>query len=157
LTNQRRINHFQHYIPIDDVVAVNYANSSGPGPEGINTYTLFFGSDWRKSKWNQKVIENMISLVPEQQDKWRFTGPDLSADELGAFFWDFITQSRASWTQRQPRVHESGERRETRTEAEARAREYEMKRMLQVHLNTRKEEVCVHSHFVRTNDHQLYM
>ncbi|THU81463.1 hypothetical protein K435DRAFT_693520, partial [Dendrothele bispora CBS 962.96] len=140
LTGQSHINHFEKYSPIDDPIASNFANGSDPGPRGADTYRLYFGPDWRKAKWNREVIDNMIPFVAARQEESLIEGPCLDDDTIRVFIWDFITQAQASWKQRQPRIHESGLRHETRAEAAARAEDYRERREMDVRLTTRKRE-----------------
>ncbi|THV01936.1 hypothetical protein K435DRAFT_654378, partial [Dendrothele bispora CBS 962.96] len=140
LTGQPFITHFEDYCPIDDPVASNFANGTDPGPRGADTYRLYFGDDWRKAKWNREVINHMIPFVAIRQEQSLIQGPCLEPDTIRAFVWDFIAQAQASWKQRQPRIHESGLRYETKGEAAVRAGNYKERRELSVRLTTRKRE-----------------
>ncbi|KAK7451662.1 hypothetical protein VKT23_012339 [Stygiomarasmius scandens] len=140
LTGQLHINHFEKYSPIDDTIASNFANGTHPGPRGADTYRLYFGNEWRKAKWNRQVINYMVPLVAERQVQSSIEGPCLQPNVIEAFIWDFITQAQASWKRRQPRIHESGSRYETRGEAATRAEDYRENRELSVRLTSRKRE-----------------
>ncbi|KAF9254864.1 hypothetical protein L218DRAFT_951223 [Marasmius fiardii PR-910] len=99
--------------------------------------SAFFGHDWNGHVWNQKVISNIISLVPAKQEECGFTG-DISQEALEAWMWGFIRDARGSWCQSQPRVHFSGSRMETPDEARARTTQYTAQRGQRVKVTSHK-------------------
>lgn len=143
LTKQSHINHFQNYAPISDEIAKKYADEEGPGPEGLTKYQLYFGEGWRGARWNVAVVHNITSYAIENRGEERFHG-DLPSEAIRAIFWGYITQSKDSWKQKRPRVHEEErDRFETVAEAANRASVDTVKRYKSVRKANRKRTVSV--------------
>jgi len=141
--NQNHINHFENYIPISDEIAKKFSDEEGPGPQDQTKYQLYFGEGWRGARWNVVVVQNMTSYAMDNRNDKRFHG-DLSSEAIQAIFWSYITQSKDSWKQKKPRVHEEErDRFETTAEAANRAQVDAVKRYKSVRKANRKRTVSV--------------
>jgi hypothetical protein len=139
-TQQQKINDFDGYSPIDEDTAKAFGDGDGPGPQGDNRYRLYLGNGWRQTAWNHTVVADMAESSLKQAREQKIE-PALTNDVMKATLWDFIKQARNSWSTTNPRVHESGERIETQTEALSRSGQYKMQRAQAVRSNTRKAQV----------------
>ncbi|KAK7030931.1 hypothetical protein VNI00_013877 [Paramarasmius palmivorus] len=137
-TGSPAISKFEHYNPVDQATAELFAEGKGPGPEGGNKFRLYFGDGWRGAAWNRAIISNMYPLVVAAHAESRVGGSCMSALGVEACVWGFITQARTSWKSFKPRVHESGSRYETETEAVSRARIYNIQRTTNIKYTNRK-------------------
>ncbi|KAJ3933563.1 MAG: hypothetical protein NXY57DRAFT_891824, partial [Lentinula lateritia] len=136
-TGSDSVNGFQSYGPIDKAIADAFARGTGPGPENRTKFSLYFGDEWRKAKWNRIVIQNISSSIIDQKEQAHISG-DLSKDIIEAYVWDLSTQARNSWRAKKPRPLETGKRWETGAEALARAKDYEARREKDLRSNSRK-------------------
>ncbi|KAG7091805.1 hypothetical protein E1B28_008208 [Marasmius oreades] len=133
------VSHFEEYNPIEDVVADAYKMGNGSGPEGDNQFGLFFGEGWNRHAWNRKVVDNLVLLVPAQKQKYtELAQCEISEEVLQTWFWGFIRDARGYWSRSRPRVHTSGSRLETRTEAKVRAERYAADRAQRVRVTNHK-------------------
>ncbi|KAG7086694.1 hypothetical protein E1B28_002632 [Marasmius oreades] len=133
------VSHFEEYNPIEDVVADAYKMGNGLGPEGDNQFGLFFGEGWNRHAWNRKVVDNLVLLVPAQKQKYtELAQCEISEEVLQTWFWVFIRDARGYWSRSRPRVHTSGSRLETRTEATVRAERYAADRARRVRVTNHK-------------------
>lgn len=145
-TGSDSVNGFQSYGPIDKAIADAFARGTGPGPENRTKFSLYFGDEWRKAKWNRIVIQNISSSIIDQKEQAHISG-DLSKDIIEAYVWDLSTQARNSWRAKKPRPLETGKRWETGAEALARAKDYEARREKDLRSNSRKRNVSItHMH-----------
>lgn len=133
------ISQFQRYIPVDEGTAKNFSTGAGPAPPERN-YRLYFGEGWRQAPWNHAVINNMVQPILMQATKERME-PNLTEDAIKAVIWDFVLQSQNSWNAKKPRIHENGDRLETREEASARDEQYKLSREHAVRSTGRKKQV----------------
>lgn len=137
MIQRTQINHFEDYQPVDEAVALNFENYNGPGPENDSRFHLFFGSNWRKSRWNRVVILNMLPVILYRKAEVHLQG-ELGDPVITAMLWDYIKQAQESWQRRNPRIAEEGNRVETVAEARLRADTQALQRSVKVRRNARK-------------------
>ncbi|KAJ3825931.1 hypothetical protein F5880DRAFT_1477298 [Lentinula raphanica] len=137
-TGQDGINAYQHYTPIEDVIANAFEDGTGPGPNGDTAYTLYFGAKYSRSRWNKAVIDNILQCVPIERSELHSQLCDLDVDVQSAMLWDYIGQAQVSWVHYHPRLVD--DKAETAAEARTRANEYNERRMIDTRLNTRKNQ-----------------
>ncbi|KAJ3831197.1 hypothetical protein F5878DRAFT_549828 [Lentinula raphanica] len=137
-TGQDIINTYQHYTPIDDAIADAFEGGTGPGPSDDTAYTLHFGTNYRQSRWNKAVIDNILQRVPIEMSELHYQICDLDVDIQSAMLWDFIGQAQVSWARFHPRL--IGNKAETPAEANTRAQDYNKRRTIDTRLNTWKNQ-----------------
>ncbi|KAJ3714401.1 hypothetical protein C8R42DRAFT_646347 [Lentinula raphanica] len=93
-TGQDIINTYQHYTPIEDAIADTFEDGTGPGPNDDTAYTLHFGTNYRRSRWNKAVIDNILQRVPIERSELHYQICDLDVDVQCAMLWDYIGQAQ---------------------------------------------------------------
>ncbi|KAJ3985766.1 hypothetical protein F5890DRAFT_1408768 [Lentinula detonsa] len=137
MTHRKRINHFEDYRPVADTVASNYENYNGPGPGNDSSFLLFFGFNWRKSRWNRSVVTNTLPVIIHKKGEVGLQG-EVDEQAIAALLWDYIKQAQESWQRRNPRITQEGDRVETLEEARVRADTQALQRSMKVRRNSRK-------------------
>lgn len=141
-TEQIRINRFSDYCPCTDATARAYGDGTGPGPQGDDSYRLYFGVGWRKAPWNENAVANIARKVLEEAALDQL--PPLTAEQVQATLWDLVKQAQNSWKQNKPRVVVAADGRdyvEGKVEAEARAQAQAAHRARRQLIHTRKQTV----------------
>ncbi|KAJ3730325.1 hypothetical protein C8R42DRAFT_706032 [Lentinula raphanica] len=95
-TGQDGINAYQHYAPIEDVIANAFEDGTGLGPNGDAAYTLYFGAKYSRSRWNKAVINNILQCVPIERSELHSQLCDLDVNVQSAMLWDYIRQAQVS-------------------------------------------------------------
>lgn len=136
-TGMPGVNSFLGYSPATDMQAADYDNDDGPGP---NTFQLYFGDGWRKSRWNRTAVKNMTESFLTQTREAKLAA-DPSFEVIEACLWGFIQQAKISWKVDKPHVTDEGDRVETLDEARFRAQVYTKRRAKDVRRTARKTNV----------------
>lgn len=147
MTNRTHVNHFEDYRPVDEDLAQKYDDGEGPGPESSSRFQLFFGRNWRSSRWNCSVISNMLPVLVVKITEKKMEG-EVNELVIAAMLWDHIKQAQNSWQRRNPRIAETGDRVETPQEAQQRTSTYLSQRAVTVRRNSRKQVVSDEIHCV---------
>lgn len=144
LTQMPKISKFQNYKSIDNTTADNFAHGEGPGPseQDGTLYRLYLGEGWRIAAWNRVVVDNMARVVYADAIADGLRETCITEEVVKATLWDYVLQGRNSWSAATPRVHKSGGRFETRSEAGARHADQAQTRAQSTRSNTRKKAVC---------------
>jgi hypothetical protein len=132
---------FADYAPAaqDDVIAYN--EGIGDAPKEM---TLDFNEGWKKSLWNEAILNNIYELISKTRDKQGGWGlPDVSKDYLMGELWGQLSRSRDAWALVQPRFSLETGQMETDDQCRERVKAYSNKRSRTVVARSRRQRVSL--------------